>query len=519
MSSSDDQSNKYPELVFGLVGAVGCDLVFVENILKDRLAAVGYTSEPISLSERIGQSPLGSDLPKKPEEDRLAAYMNAGNAIRKETKRGDALGLLAIARIREIREEKAGEATRPIPRCAYILRSLKHDSEVDRLRRIYGPGFFLVGAYSPYEDRLKCLAKKIANSRGSEETDDYLETARALIERDKFEAGSYGQRVRETFCKADVFIDLRDQKAAKQGLRRFIEILFGHPNHTPNPIEAAMFHAHAAAVRSGSLARQVGAAIATKQGDIIATGANDVPRAHGGLYNPHTDPDQRDFNLGFDSNSKMKVAALQEVLSKLCELGWLNWDAEDNGSPPPSRLEEAREALKDSRIMNITEFGREVHAEMDALLSAARRGVSVRDAVIYSTTFPCHNCAKHIVAAGIDAVYYIEPYPKSMASELFKDSILVDPTDGKADKDRVPFQPFVGIGARRYMDLFSMVNSEGWKVKRKDGQGDATEWDAGEAYPRLPMWERSYAEREASILPDFLGKLSELGDKERDRNE
>lgn len=56
-----------------------------------------------------------------------------------------------------------------------------------------------------------------------------------------------------------------------------------------------------------------------------------------------------------------------------------------------------------------------MHAEMFAITDAARRGLSVRDATLYCTTFPCHMCARHIIASGIRKVVYIEPYPKSMA--------------------------------------------------------------------------------------------------------
>ncbi|MEJ7655371.1 MAG: deaminase [Chloroflexia bacterium] len=45
-----------------------------------------------------------------------------------------------------------------------------------------------------------------------------------------------------------------------------------------------------------------------------------------------------------------------------------------------------------------------MHAEMSALLDAGRRGVPVQGATLYTTTFPCHNCARHIVGAGIDRV-------------------------------------------------------------------------------------------------------------------
>ncbi|WP_422109159.1 deaminase [Aeromonas salmonicida] len=43
-----------------------------------------------------------------------------------------------------------------------------------------------------------------------------------------------------------------------------------------------------------------------------------------------------------------------------------------------------------------------MHAEMDAITSLARLdGPSSKNKIIYTTTYPCHNCARHIVAAGI----------------------------------------------------------------------------------------------------------------------
>lgn len=76
--------------------------------------------------------------------------------------------------------------------------------------------------------------------------------------------------------------------------------------------------------------------------------------------------------------------------------------------------------------MDIIEFGRVVHAEMSALMDAARLGRPVQDAKLFCTTFPCHICAKHITAAGISSVFFLEPYPKSAAFALHPDSIEVE---------------------------------------------------------------------------------------------
>ncbi len=54
-----------------------------------------------------------------------------------------------------------------------------------------------------------------------------------------------------------------------------------------------------------------------------------------------------------------------------------------------------------------------IHAEMNALLWAARAGIAVDGSTIYVTLQPCHNCVKACVAAGIKTIIYKESYDKS----------------------------------------------------------------------------------------------------------
>jgi dCMP deaminase len=51
-----------------------------------------------------------------------------------------------------------------------------------------------------------------------------------------------------------------------------------------------------------------------------------------------------------------------------------------------------------------------VHAEMNAIVQAAKNGVSVGDADIYITASPCWPCFKNIANAGIKTIYYAEFY-------------------------------------------------------------------------------------------------------------
>lgn len=51
-----------------------------------------------------------------------------------------------------------------------------------------------------------------------------------------------------------------------------------------------------------------------------------------------------------------------------------------------------------------------IHAEMNALLYCAREGISVKDSTAYITHFPCLNCTKALIQAGIKAIYYQKGY-------------------------------------------------------------------------------------------------------------
>ena len=123
---------------------------------------------------------------------------------------------------------------------------------------------------------------------------------------------------------------------------------------------------------------------------------------------------------------------------------------------------------------------------MDAITTCARNGVSIAGAALFTTTFPCHSCTRHIVAAGISRVVCIEPYPKSQACQLHGDAICLAPCS-ESDKLKIPFEPFVGIGPKRFFDLFSLKLSAGYRVERKL-RGEMIEWRLEtHAKPRVPM--------------------------------
>lgn len=223
------------------------------------------------------------------------------------------------------------------------------------------------------------------------------------------------------------------------------------------------------------------------RGDLLAVGCNEVPRAGGGSYWPG-DGDSRDHRIGQDSNDERKRRIANDILDRL--------------EIPPENRPNSLKMLEGSLLFDITEFGRAVHAEMDAILSCGRCGICPVAATLYATTFPCHNCARHIVASGLRRVVFIEPYPKSQAGELHKDSIQLD-HGSRLKKTLVPFDPFVGIGPRRYMDLFAVRLAGGFTIERKDYEGHTIAWSEAGASPRIPLQPISYLQREQLVAEEL----------------
>jgi deoxycytidylate deaminase len=479
-----------PELVLGIVCPVGVNQDAFEKQIIEALSRFQYRANTLRVSrfvEALNTEFLGLKLDLSSPGKRIDSLMTAGNRLRAAAKRGDILALYAIAEINRNRKhtdkDPLGE---PYPRTVHIIRSFKHPDEVEAFRRIYGPGFFLVAVGAPLEKRMHYLTRLLRIP---------VHEAEALIRRDEREQDDFGQQTRDTFTLADVFL----QDGQKDQLERFIDLLFGEPFTTPTPDEHAMFLAYAASLRSAQLARQVGAVVVSPRGEVIASGANEVPKYGGGQYWPGPG-DHRDHVQGFDSNDEEIQNITDDVLKKLDALISEN------------RLPEARQRIASSRIADLTEFGRVVHAEMEALSACARIGSSTIGCSMYVTTFPCHNCAKHIVAAGIERVIFVEPYPKSLATTLHDDSIAIDDEEAK---DKVRFLPFVGVAARRYFDLFSMRLSSGLPLKRKKDRRPIP-WDRRTALPRVRMSPWGYIAREDKAIGEYNAAMEAIEQTNRE---
>lgn len=55
----------------------------------------------------------------------------------------------------------------------------------------------------------------------------------------------------------------------------------------------------------------------------------------------------------------------------------------------------------------------EIHAELNAVIWAARTGIAIENATAYVTHSPCVQCAKNLIAAGIRRIVYAERYDRT----------------------------------------------------------------------------------------------------------
>ncbi len=478
LKNAPDNSN---EVVVAVVAAVGTDIGTVIDQVATELKGYGYESHELRLSDYLAEA-ANSDFRQLPLDEMIWEAMTAGDELREKWERNDALALHAISEIILTREkvwnaldaeEKEGwEDEQPpnLNRHAFIIRSLKTPDELETLRSVYGPRLVVVAAYSPRELRVKELEARIQASRKDAKREAWVHQPEELIDRDEKEQQIGGQDVSGTFHRADFFIRGWNRDVILADLKRTFSILFGDPFRTPTRDEYCQFMAAGAALRSAEFGRQVGAAIATSEGSVISLGTNEVPKAHGGSCWEEDGDGKRDFEIGDIDTNRRHFDALSKKLTKEVD-GRLQAVIEEMpGEADRELLDALRTAVVESLpadlraggLNELTEFGRAVHAEMNALLDAARRGITVQDSTLYTTTFPCHNCARHIIGAGVKRVVFIEPYPKSRSEVLHNDAVRFDglEDDEEEGEERIFFASFVGVAPRRYREMFDAAGRE-----------------------------------------------------------
>lgn len=453
------------EIVIALCGPLGTPLHQVARSFE-RLLSSRYDYKYvkiIKLSKIIREkSGLSED------EESIEKLISAGNELRDKFE-SNVLAAEAIKLILQARsqlnptlteqnclfenQEKQDYIVSPTPvlRHCHIIDSIKNIEELRLLRSVYGDMLHVVGVYTPIELRIESLSRKVS---GQDEI-------HALIDRDSGEEKASGQSVAATFPQADFFLraDVGTDSELEAPVQRLLDLMLGTKIVTPTKIERAMYAAYSAARNSACLSRQVGASLTSAEGDVIAIGWNDVPRPSGGLYefdeqNPADDHRCWNKSGGICFNDQEKDILALTIADVLIKEDLLD---------PSQKNKAAKKIRSNQKLKGLIEFSRAVHAEMHAILNAGtQHGDRIKGGKLFVTTYPCHSCARHIIAAGIKDVYFLEPYRKSMATKLHSDAI----TEKEQETGKVRLLPFHGVAPSRFLKFFSAPDSG-----RKDSSG------------------------------------------------
>ncbi|SFT69451.1 Deoxycytidylate deaminase [Pseudoalteromonas sp. DSM 26666] len=489
------------DLVIAFCGAIGAGIKTTKKASKNELEELGYRVIDLRLSNLMDQfidkDPSLLDTAGLVDDDqafnRYVKYQNLGDKLREkftgQIMAEAAINEISLKREQElqklIKDEKSREeATRQVEsiKTAYLIDQLKHPAEVELFRLIYQNNFYLIGVIRSEEERKRNLRDEGINK----------ENIDSLIHRDRKAEEKHGQQTEKTILDSDIFIRNCQSHVAmlKFSIKRFLNLIHGVNGITPTVHEKGMFAAFSASLQSACLSRQVGAAIMDNEGSIISTGRNDVPKPFGGLYNTEDEKqDYRCFHKGGKCYNDYHKNKIKDKIESLL--------ASEN---VPNSKVVAEKLYKKAGISSLLEFSRSIHAEMDAITSIARNGNSeTQGTTLYTTTYPCHNCARHIVAAGISKAIYIEPYEKSLALDLHDDAI----TD-QSDSEKVRFEPFEGVSPRRYPKFFFSM------ADRKSPHGEAVKLTSKYNHHVDIQFLDSYSTFESKILNDFQSKLSSL---------
>ncbi len=491
--------SKNAEIVIGIVARLGVDTKHVIATITEELTPYNYEIVEIKATEEIQSFKDRLGLKNSPTAERYRSYIEGCNTLRSDLKRNDIMARFAIAGIASARD---GDTT--LQRKAYIINQIKRPEEFELLRSVYGEHYVQISCHAHETQRISRLSRMIVRDHPEKpKSAEWELSARSLISDDEDQEDvKYGQRVRKAFSLSDVVIDVSTPESAVRQVERFFRALFGDNSVTPTRDEYGMDLANTAAQRSSDLSRQVGAAILNAKMEVQALGCNEVGKFGGGTYWEGDHGDSREFQLGNDANEERKRAVLMDLMMRLQRAGALNANLESSEAIHTFLFDRTDDTIADAQVMDSLEYGRSVHAEMNAITDAARGGHAIRDCRLFSNTFPCHNCAKHIVASGIKEVLYLHPYPKSYARELFHDSILIDPA--RPSSDRLVFKQFIGITGPMYARVFTKSR---WK---REG-GTVAKFDKATAHyiRRTPL--PAYEEVETLLLDELLKELTESG--------
>jgi deoxycytidylate deaminase len=413
-----------PNLVIGLTGPFGSGC----GEMRRALESLNFHAFKISddIREELRKT---NKLIEKGNPNWRKVLQYHGNNRRKERERGYWVNKV----VERINAANIGDDN-------IVIDGFRNFQEVQEIRKIY-PHFFLVAICAEKNERWQRVKDDYEGRYNEFERDD---------RRDRSEDFDWGQSVQKCVDDADyVYYNNENFFVYPQGnekpnldkIRRtlqkqaeeFVPLMQGVDGcRGPNPEEVQMAAAYAQSNSSKCWKRHVGALITIKQD------SKEFPISMGFNENPPRVPTCFDLQVcckDEDMTAKLKARG-QSIYCPSC-----GKHHKDLCEPWLCKCgENLKEYLYPNRNMELCTA---VHAEERAILSLGGR--SAKDGRLYSTTFPCFQCARLILDAGIGEIVYVEAYPMKETTEFLQ-------------KNGVVVKPFTGFTARTFFRVFPKMS-------------------------------------------------------------
>lgn len=407
-------------IIVGLTGAFGSGCTTAAKHLRDTR---GFGESRLSDAIRAEWSKAHQGSPSRPELQRL------GDDLREKNHPG-ILVEIALSQL-----EAAGGGKLPD---AVVIDGLRNEGEVSYLRDEYGYRFTLIAVLASNDARWDRI--------GSTYTDQKLSLADFIADdsRDKNEETKYGQQVELCVDKADILLDNTNATVGefKSKVIDFVDLVTGKNPRGATQSEILMNIAFSSSHSSKCIKRHVGAVIADSKGQIVSAGYNENPLG----TNPCIDEPEYDHQCFRDIVRNNHFKALAGKGARCPDCG----ERIIFEKGPPWRCKACAQKGKKTNLEEFFFLDRAMnyctaaHAEVWAILAAGERA---REGVLYTTTFPCSQCAEKIVQSGIRKVVFTEPYPDPYGASRLK--------LGKIDLEQ-----FEGVRSSSFDRIFSRTKPD-----------------------------------------------------------
>ena len=318
-----------------------------------------------------------------------------------------------------------------------VIDGIRNLQEISRLQDVFGYRFVLVAVLASIEDRWSRIGSTAYIDRGLSFPDFIADNLR-----DMSEDSAYGQQVQLCLDKADILIDnspITTLVAYQRKVLDFVDLATGQVARPAMDREILMNIAFSAAHSSKCLKRHVGAVVADPSGKVVGVGYNENPIGtkpcmEEPAYNNACYRDivrNNHFRGLFEKGTRCPKCA--EPLPQLVGPPWLCPKC-----TPKTNLEAF---FFPDRAMN---WCTAIHAELWAILAAGER---CKDGTVYTTTFPCFQCAEKIIQVGLKQVVFTEPYPDPYS----KDRLILA---------KIELRQFEGVRSSSFERIFSKLKPD-----------------------------------------------------------